>query len=1596
MHPEHIKPNVFAGMRRIIAALLCGALLCSVSAVHGQSSFLVSEFQASNRETLLDEEGESSDWIEIYNSSLNNASIAGWSLTGDTELLDTWTFPDVEIPGQGFLIVFASGKDRAVAGSELHADFKLDRDGEFLALLRPDGSIASGFSPEYPRQLNDLSYGVDMAESTDVLIAEAGSARVVFPTDDSLGDGWTDVGFDDSGWAGVVQPIGYSRPDAPGVDPPVLIFEDVTQPGDSIVGTSNNSPGGEEVDKAIDDTTATKYLNFDELNTGFTVTPSVGQTVVVGLRLSSANDAPERDPTSYVLEGSVNGSTFTEIASGPVPQFSSRFETIEIEFENERAYSHYRLLFPTVRDANSSCCMQISEVEFLGVVGTGITPFEELISTNVEADMFQKTSSAYLRFPFTVAAGAEFDALALNVRYDDGFVTWLNGVEVASSNSPAVLGHDALATTDRSRSDAIQWQRFSLAEHAHLLVEGENVLAVHALNDATDGGDFLFQANLQSSSVSIGAFGYFEEPTPGEANAVISEGLVQAPEMDHGRGFYDEAFSLSIDSSTEDSFVRYTTDGSVPTLTNGADYSGPITISETTPVRAVAFRDGWRASDATTHTYIFTSDVVSQTRSSVISDGFPTSWNGQQADYGLDPRVVGANGTDDYNGKYTRQLVGALRSLPSMSLVIDQDDMFGPDGIYSNPNSRGEAWERETSLELIFPDGAEGFQEDAGIRVQGGAFRRFDLSLKKSFRLIFSEEHGATKLEYPLFGPDAVDEFDNFILRANSNDAWRWGTENALYVRDAFAQVSMREMGRTASHSRFVHLYINGAYWGLYNPVERPDASFSSSYNGGDRDDWDAINQDSAPDGNYDAWNRLLDLVSGDIADNAVYQQIQGNHPDGTRNPEYEDLLDVENMIDYMIMNFYVGNNDWPHRNFWVGRDRNDGDGFQFYPWDTETVMDVNSGLTTDRTGVNNNAAVPYGALRANAEFRVQFGDQVHRHFFNGGVFAVDEQSPAWNPLAQENNRPAARMAALADPIRSAIIAESARWGDQLNFFPYTRDEHWETELDYLYQTYFPQRSGIVLQQLRNAGLYPNLDAPTFNQHGGAVAQGFQLSMSAPAGTVFYTTDGTDPRSPIEINILSSRELIFDGASKRVFIPKGSNGGPAVSDAWRGGSAFDDSGWIAGTGGVGYENSSGYENFIDIDVQNEMSGESTSAFIRVPFTMTASDIASINFLTLSMRYDDGFAAYLNGELIASANAPVDPDWASGATGQNDDAAAVVFTEFDVTQRLEALRSGQNVLAIHGLNLGLGSSDFLIDVELIGGEREVIGGEITASAYTGPVALNDLVTVKARALNAGEWSALNEATFVVGSPQLVISELNYHPAPPTAEELGLGFNDGDDFEFIELHNPGTTSFDLTGVCFSDGVEFDFADATISELGPGEYALIVRQTDAFAVRFGMGLPVIGDYSGGLSNAGERVAISGADGDVIFEVTYGITDPWPATALSEGRSLVLNDFSSDPTVGASWRASANVGGDPGREANGVELRISSIEVIADELKLSFPAEAGVAYEVRSLSEIGGTSWSTVQVLDPAAMSGDREITIDIAGAGDAGFFQIVRGGN
>ena len=186
--------------------LLIGGVVASLIVLAGkegvaQDSVRISEFQAVNDATLEDEDGEYSDWIELHNPGTNTVDLTGWYLTDKASQLTQWRFPATNLPPNAYLVVFASGKNRRVPGALLHTNFKLTGDGEYLALVGPDGTnVVSAYAPAFPPLVGGVSYGIPLQETVTTLIASGATARVVVPADDSLGSTWTGPLFDDSGW----------------------------------------------------------------------------------------------------------------------------------------------------------------------------------------------------------------------------------------------------------------------------------------------------------------------------------------------------------------------------------------------------------------------------------------------------------------------------------------------------------------------------------------------------------------------------------------------------------------------------------------------------------------------------------------------------------------------------------------------------------------------------------------------------------------------------------------------------------------------------------------------------------------------------------------------------------------------------------------------------------------------------------------------------------------------------------------------------------------------------------------------------------------------------------------------------------------------------------------------------------------------------------------------------------------------------------------------------------------------------------------------------------------------------------------------------
>jgi hypothetical protein len=170
---------------------------------------LLTEFMAINQSTLVDDFGSYEDWIEVHNPGPTNVNLGGWGLTDSSGNLFKWTFPATNLPSGGYLVVFASNRDRHTAGAALHTNFKLDGAGEYLALTRPDGSIATEFAPTYPAQTADVAYGLSYQTVTSKLVTTGSVGRVTVPLDGSMGTLWTSNVFNDLPWTVATNGVGF-------------------------------------------------------------------------------------------------------------------------------------------------------------------------------------------------------------------------------------------------------------------------------------------------------------------------------------------------------------------------------------------------------------------------------------------------------------------------------------------------------------------------------------------------------------------------------------------------------------------------------------------------------------------------------------------------------------------------------------------------------------------------------------------------------------------------------------------------------------------------------------------------------------------------------------------------------------------------------------------------------------------------------------------------------------------------------------------------------------------------------------------------------------------------------------------------------------------------------------------------------------------------------------------------------------------------------------------------------------------------------------------------------------------------------------------
>jgi hypothetical protein len=677
---------------------------------------------------------------------------------------------------------------------------------------------------------------------------------------------------------------------------------------------------------------------------------------------------------------------------------------------------------------------------------------------------------------------------------------------------------------------------------------------------------------------------------------------------------------------------------------------------------------------------------------------------------------------------------------------------------------------------------------------------------KRSYKLIFKSIFGQTQLRYPFFesapvnADSAVDRFDRIVLRASKN-------KEVTYAGDQWTRDSEIAMSDTGARGTYVHLYVNGTYRGLYNATERPDAWFTSSYFGGEKEDYFATNH---------GIERGEDHISGDNTRfDTMISMAQAKNLEVPANYEtFESLCDVTKFADYTIIFWFSGFGDNIDNNWYAGM-RNipligeiPPEGFMMFMWDAEYVF-VNAGgppghevpWVPSYYFSMGGYTIPdvWNALRENTDFMVLFGDRIYKHCFNNGALTEENAQDRWDTIA--------------DHISDAAICEEARWAEGLPVAAVDMNGFVD----------------IFMTALDSwGGLYPTIDPPIFNQHGGHVAAGFGLTMTNPngTGTIYYTLDGSDPRQPVTGNPVG---VPYGGAITL-------NGSKHVKAR-----VFDDPNWSAMNEAV-FAVGPVADNLRITEIMyhpldtNDPNDPNTE-FIEL--RNVGAESINLNLV----RFTDGIDFTFPSTALSPGQYAV--------AARNLDAFNARYPSFSGTIAGEYTGSLNNGGEQVRLEDAIGT--VILDFEYKDGWRSITDG----AGYS-------LTIINAASADTNDWGEKDSwrpSVYIGGSPGADDSGILPNPGAVVINEV-LAHSHGDAPDWIELYNTTGGAIDLSGWFLSDSdsnvMKYEIATGTVI----GAYQYRVFHED---VNFGDQNDPGCHIPFGLSENGEKVCLwSVADGN------------------------------------------------------------------------------------------------------------------------------------
>jgi hypothetical protein len=1419
------------------AVLLMASLAVPVSA-----QVIITEFMASNTHTLLDEDGDSSDWIEIQNTSTTNVNLLNWYLADKTNNLTKWAFPSTNLPPGNFMIVFASNKNRRTPGKPLHTNFKLSASGEYLALVMPDGvTIATQFAPTFPPQFPDVSYGFGLVPAANLLLTTNSTGRVLVPTDGTLGTNWTAMSFNDTAWLAATNGIGFETgqgEDLGTVSADVLgdnpagywrlgeTSGTVATNSGWIAGSGNGQYLGGVV-KGVTGPQPPAFSGFESNNlaAGFNVN---GARVEVPY-------TPDLNPSApFTVEAWVKPSQSGGLASCVVSSLRSPVSALNgyAFYQDYHAKGQWEFLLGNSKGFIAHLCggtVDTNHWQYLAGVCDSSTA-ELYVNGSLVA--FTNLSSAFAQNTSgKLDIGERNDGLAYFAGAADEvsvIARALSAAEIANRYQVAtngvgltnVFNYTGLIKTDLRtnmsglNSSAYLRLPFNVANTASI-----NGLKLRVRYD--DGFAAYLNGALVASANTPAALNWNSSATNRHSNAEALQ--FESFDLTAAIGYLQNGTNvlalqgLNLSATNSDFLLQVELEGDgYQYSTDGRYFTQPTPGAPNTPgvstLGPIISSDGFIPALPGTNDSITVTCVVAQVFAPVTNvtlnwrvmygaiQHTPMYDDGLHGDGAAGDGVYGAIITNHVGANWTyaagEMVRWCITAQDSSNYTSRWPLFYEPTGTaeYDGTVVQPDYVTSKLPIFQLFIDPANQSAADSQIGSQasfyydGEFYDNIEINLrgnttaqysKKSHRLNFNGEH---KLRHP--GPGA--RIGNTSLLAEYMDP--------SYLRQYLSFWLLSLAGVPASFDYPVRVQLNGQFYQLafHNNVL---GSELLGYLGYDQTGALYKNTGTVQTSHFSTagFEKLLpktNLISTADFD-AMARAISESLNTGQRKTNAFDILNVPEIVNYIATARLNQEGDDTWGNMCLYRDTFGSGEWSIVPYDLN--------LSWGQLYYGDEPSV-YGQITAT-------NDYYKSHPFFGGSQVQQAGGSLWNRMYD------------------IIIA-------------------------------VPETRQMLLCRMRTLmDLY------------------FQLP-GTPAS-----------RDLIGQQISTITNLIWDDAQ----LDRQQWGWPPLSSPYGWGSNL----WL--TNGVNdliaqYLNPRRLHFFYTHCVINTadpigLTWQNNAGIPTTQPTNAVIKISGFDYNPASGNQDEEYVQLSNTNSYA-----VDiSGWQLGG------GVDFTFHPGTVMPANSVLYASPNVSAFRARRLSPHGGQGLFVQGNYNGHLNAQGEAVTLT--------ND----HAQLVSSNSYAANPSPA----QQYLRITEIMYNPSPAPAIN-----SDAQQFEYIELKNISTsTTLNLTGMCFTNGVYFNFTGSAVTSLAPGQIVLVVHNQSAFTARYGSGFSIAGQYTGSLNNGGETLSLQDAVGEKILEFAYDNT--WYPITDGLGFSLVIvNEHAPWDTWGlkSSWRASGQMNGSPG----------------------------------------------------------------------------------